>query len=243
MGFLKDLIFPPKCIFCGEFLRENYHKDEDFRVCYSCQEHMVACAGDGTFESRGNMVDYIIAPLSYQQPPVQRALCFYKFQNRKVYANTLSRIMADSVLKNKALFSSLQSYAVTAVPLSKERLLERGYNQSAELAKRVSQFLGSEYIENALVKVRHTSRQSSLPTASQRAANLVNAYRPTQTLFGKNILLVDDIYTTGSTLNECAKMLKEAGTNHVVGMCAAINRDFAWDDFRQSVLENTPVWR
>lgn len=231
MGYIKDLIFPPKCIFCGEILTRKNSLQSQWRICSLCAKDILNQAGDGTFDSRGSFLDYVIAPLSYQEDKVKRAICHYKFQSKKVYDQTITQIMIQAVLKNELLYQHILGYHIVSVPLSKERMLERGYNQADRLAKMTAQVLEFPYEKDVLIKVRHTNRQSSITSAPARVQNILGAYRTTRQL--------DDIYTTGSTLNECAKMLKQAGANHIVGWCAAINRDFSLDDFRLTVKENS----
>ena len=138
--------------------------------------------------------------------------------------------MADAVLNNEALFRSIKSHTICSVPLSKERMLERGFNQSDILAKEASIRLGIPYKKGVLTKVRHTERQSHLHSRELRLENIKEAYSVSKDVAGQKFLLVDDIYTTGSTLDECAKMLFAAGASDVVGFCCAINRDFTVSD-------------
>jgi Predicted amidophosphoribosyltransferases len=222
---LLNLLFPQKCIFCGDILLKQTRVNDSLRICQSCGKKVLNHGGDTSFESNKTHIGYVIAPLSYQDEKVARSLRAYKFHSKRIYGKTFGEIMADAVLKNEALFRSIRSYIVCSVPLSKERMLERGFNQSDILAKEVAVRLGFSYQKDVLTKVRHTERQSHLHS-ELRMKNIEGAYIVTKDVVGQKILLVDDIYTTGSTLNECAKMLFEAGASDIVGFCCAINRDF-----------------
>jgi len=104
---------------------------------------------------------------------------------------------------------------VTAVPLHRRRLRARGYNQSLELAKGVAARLGVTVFADALRKVRQTSPQSGL-TARERRINLKDAFvADANVAAGKNVLVVDDVMTTGSTLEEAARVLLRAGACRV----------------------------
>jgi ComF family protein len=104
---------------------------------------------------------------------------------------------------------------VTAVPLYRNRLRGRGYNQSLELAKGVAAKLGVRALPGALRKVRRTAPQNEL-SATERQTNLKDAFAADERMVaGKNVLVVDDVMTTGSTLEEAARVLLRAGACRV----------------------------
>ena len=101
----------------------------------------------------------------------------------------------------------------------KKKKNQRGYNQSELIAKEIAKKIENiEYRNDILLKIKNTARQSSL-NKEQRKENIKNAYliksSNKEYILNKNILIFDDIYTTGSTANECAKMLKEAGAKNI----------------------------
>ena len=110
---------------------------------------------------------------------------------------------------------------MTWVPVSTLRKLRRGYDQSALLAKALGKELGTEPV-STLKKIRNNKTQSSLRDSAHRRANVLGAYRVinADAVRGKRILLVDDVFTTGATAGECARMLLTAGAKEV--HCAAI---------------------
>ena len=105
---------------------------------------------------------------------------------------------------------------ILAVPISKQRKKERGYNQSALIARKIANKAGILYKENVIIKVKHNAKQSTL-NMKERAENVKNAYKVVdlETIHNKKVLLIDDIYTTGNTLKECSKVLKQAGAKMV----------------------------
>ncbi len=112
---------------------------------------------------------------------------------------------------------------ITSVPLHPMRQYERGYNQSEIIAKRLSKFCQQPY-HSLLVRTKLTASQASLKLKSQRMTNLqdIFAYAAHSNLVvGKRIMLIDDVCTTGTTLNECAKILKEHGAKAVFGVTIA----------------------
>jgi ComF family protein len=112
-------------------------------------------------------------------------------------------------------------HLVTPVPLSPERLAERGYNQAALLARPVALALGMEYTPSALKKVRETPSQVGL-TYDQRRENVEGAFAASSSLVkDKNVLVVDDVTTSGATLDSCAWALLSGGAKQVFGLTLA----------------------
>ncbi len=121
------------------------------------------------------------------------------------------------MLKNKKFFSILKSYdTIIPVPISKKRRKERGYNQSELIAKEIAKNLGIEYNTDCLFKVKNIVEQSKL-NKEERQKNIQGVYElhKQNRLQNKKILLIDDIYTTGSTVNECCKILKQASPKQI----------------------------
>ncbi len=121
------------------------------------------------------------------------------------------------MLKNKKFFSILKSYdTIIPVPISKKRRKERGYNQSELIAKEMAKNLGIEYNTDCLIKVKNIVEQSKL-NKEERQKNIQGVYElhKQNKLQNKKILLIDDIYTTGSTVNECCKILKQASPKQI----------------------------
>lgn len=96
---------------------------------------------------------------------------------------------------------------VIPVPLSKKTLKQRGYNQSALIAKYIADYFGAEFYDNVLIKIKETKTQSALKLPDRRK-NVKGAFsiRDGKYIYGRTILLVDDIYTSGCTMREAAKM-------------------------------------
>ncbi len=141
----------------------------------------------------------------------------------KDLAKTLASILIEHfVLSGKNTNEIWENSVLVPIPLDKKKLKERGYNQSEELAKELSKILQVSVISDCLIKVKHTNPQMELKK-EEREKNLENAFqiKNPADLAGKKIFLVDDVYTTGSTMNECAKTLKLAGAKNVWGIVIA----------------------
>ena len=134
----------------------------------------------------------------------------FKFSGCIANGHLLGMAAADILADKSELYDC---DCITAVPLSKERMNERGYNQSEVLAEHYSELFGLEYM-HLLKRVKHSQAQSASETVS-RALNVKNAFTASDEVFGKKILLLDDVHTTGSTLAECKNTLLTAGALEV----------------------------
>ena len=137
----------------------------------------------------------------------------YKFEDKAYIYKTFAKI----VLKNKKVCGLLKKYdIIIPVPIHKKRKLQRGYNQTQLIAKEISKNIDIKLCNNVLVKNKNTIAQSKL-NKNKRKQNIKGAFKAlnVQNIQGKSVLLFDDIYTTGSTANECSKILKEAGAKTV----------------------------
>ncbi|MGN0163300.1 MAG: ComF family protein, partial [Candidatus Ornithomonoglobus sp.] len=108
---------------------------------------------------------------------------------------------------------------IVPVPLSKERMNERGFNQTDIITLYIADAIGLP-VKKFLVRERHCVPQSRL-RGTEREKNVIGAFMTREDLSGKRIILTDDIFTTGSTANECARILKAAGAKKVCVVCAA----------------------
>ena len=150
---------------------------------------------------------------------VGEALRSLKYESALWLADDLARLLLACV---QAEYSEVEFDFVTAVPLYPPRRRERGFNQSALLASALARRMGVPYKERAARRIRPTTSQTGL-TAPQRAANVSGAFRTGLfvRLVGKRILLVDDVMTTGATVNACAGALRKGGAASVHVVTAA----------------------
>ena len=212
LGFVLDLLFPPKCVFCGKVLDTG----ED-GLCARCQRELPWLT-DGEAELTGEFFSLCAAPLRYQNK-VRDSVRRYKFKGRRGYYKLYGRLVAQCIHDHLAGRYDL----ITWVPLSRQRKKERGYDQAFLLASAAALALGEVAVET-LRKERDTDPQSGLEEEFQRRANVLGAYQPVdpELVAGKRVLLIDDVVTTGSTLSECARVLRTMGATDV--MCATLAR-------------------
>ena len=212
LGALLDLLFPPRCVFCRRLL----HRGEE-GICPRCQQELPWALG-AEAEQTGEFFSLCASPLWYQDQ-VRASFHRYKFKGVRGYSRTYGRLVAQCVQDHLAGRYDL----ITWVPLSRARLRQRGYDQAMLLASAALAL--DDVAAETLCKVRDTEAQSGLgKNDASRRANVLSAYQVTDPALveGRRVLLIDDIVTTGSTLSECARVLRTAGATDVV--CAALAR-------------------
>ena len=207
-----DLIYPPRCVWCHCFLNGTEKRD---RVCRTCKTSLPVF----NREERPQVLpelDSCISLLEYTGK-VRQSILRYKFSGLSFYSSIYTDLMI-SVLEREEYACDI----VTWVPLSRKRLRSRGYDQAKLLAEGFAEKAGLD-CELLLKKIRNTAPQSGTGSRAERKTNIRDAYIPLyeNKIVGKTILLMDDIVTTGSTLSECARILKEAGAKQVRALTLA----------------------
>ena len=157
--------------------------------------------------------DATFAALWYEFP-ADALVHAFKFRGELALAPLLARLLAER------LQGAPPVDFVLSVPLSPGRLAERGYNQSLELARRLAAGAGAPLELAGCTRVRETPQQANLPWA-ERARNVRGAFRSERSFAGRTVAVVDDVMTTGATLDELAATLKAAGAQQVVNWVLA----------------------
>lgn len=212
---LLDLIYPPVCGICDKINKKN--------LCKKCEVKIKKYEINKIEDYRNDNLkyfDYQIKMFRYENI-IREKIIDYKF-NEKAY---LYKTFEKMILKTKKTYSFLKKYDIILyVPMFKKHKLIRGYNQSELIAQRLSNVLGIKLEKNNLVKIIETKKQSTL-TKSEREKNVKNAFKlkNPEKIKDKKIILFDDIYTTGSTVNECSKVLKKAGAAAIVILTIAVD--------------------
>lgn len=210
LRFLLDLLYPPKCPFCGRILERG---EEGW--CASCQEDL-PWTGPGDAK-RVEFCDACLSPLWYRDG-VREGMHRYKFNGGRGHAALFGTLMAQCLWDRWEEPVDL----ITWAPLHPRRRRERGYDQAELLARRVGELTGLP-VERTLEKIRATAVQSQSGEDEARRANVQEAYRclPGLDLTGRRVILIDDVATSGATLSECAAELRKAGAGAVVGLTFA----------------------
>ncbi len=218
-----DLFFPPKCIYCGEFLAVG---DRPL-ICRRCldlipqsQLRCGKCRGVITYNSgkpeclscktAGRYFDGVFAPAMYALD-VRSAILRYKIGTQTYMAKPLTYFTVQGLKK-----LGIKADVVLSVPPDPARQTKRGFDSTGQLAKLIASNLKVPYKSNWLRKIKSTPSQSTLSKA-QRLRNVKGAYSVTSRakIKGLSVLLVDDVFTTGATTSEIAKILKKKGAKYV----------------------------
>lgn len=206
---LLDLLFPPKCPFCGALLEKGA------LLCPNCRRDLPWLKG-AEAERRVELTEGCVSALRYQDK-VRTAIHAYKFRGRRGRSRAFGVLITEAVRE-----AGYVADGVTFPSISQKRLRKRGYDQAELLAREVGKGLGLPVLRT--VNKVHRPAQSTLSDGAERRGNLLGAYTAVEPerFRGKTLLLVDDVVTTGATLSECAKTLRLAGAERV--FCATLAR-------------------
>lgn len=154
---------------------------------------------------------------------MQQSVAAFKYKGRQEYAEWYG---AELVQRYGSQLEHWNPEALIPVPVHRTRYLKRGYNQAALLAEEISRRTGLKIDENVLVRTKKTVAQKELSTR-ERGKNLQEAFQLRKNVVQyKKVVLVDDIYTTGSTADACAKVLKQHGVEQIYLLCLCIGDGF-----------------
>ena len=231
-GGLNHLLWPAVCINCGTSIGET---DND--LCRECWDRLSECTG-GDYCRRCGRDASRFALVQGMCPNCQGLdVCFDSiarcglyaqclramilgFKNGKTELDSVLGFLANAALEGSGFSSEIELFV--PVPLHWSRRLARGYNQSRVLAARLRH--PTARISRNLVRIRRTKPQPAAASAAARARNVAGAFavRRRHDFAGRTVCLVDDIKTSGSTLNECARVLKQAGASKVFALVLAV---------------------
>jgi len=221
-GIALDLLFPQYCVGCGK---------EGLFLCYSCRQSLsritpplcprcgrpqpsgILCPGCVSWQAE---IDGIRSPFRFDGV-IRQAIHQLKYQNLRALVAPLAKLLQDYLSTNPLLVEVL-----VPVPLHPKRLRERGYNQSSLLARELSKLINLPVVDDCLTRQRHASPQARTSTVEERRSNIADAFACRDyRLRDKQVLLIDDVSTSGATLDACAAALKAAGTTSVWGLVMA----------------------
>lgn len=205
-----NLLFPPKCPFCGQVLDKP-------GICPVCEKDLPWI--DDAEALREEAGGLRCAGVLWYEDLAREGLLRLKFQGNSSAAGPMGELIARCAAER---FGG-EFDTVTWVPVSKKRLRKRGYDQAELLARSACRIWDTKPIR-LLEKTADNPAQSGLRDAAARRANVLGVYDTVGEVEGKRILLVDDICTTGATLKECIRVLKDAGAADVVCVTVARTR-------------------
>ena len=226
IDYLKQLIFKPNCLLCAQNIAQNNENTHPsiHAVCRACVEELpwhpkTSCPQCGLASSGMVCGSCLNSPPDFDATkavflyayPVDAMMLRYKYGKNLNLGDTFGEFLAEKV--------DIESIdLIIPMPMHPQRLKERGFNQALEIAKVLSKILTKNAREKldykSVIRQTLTPPQASLPL-KERVKNIKGAFKANADLTGKRIAIVDDVMTTGASLNELTKTLKKAGASHV----------------------------
>lgn len=202
--------------FCEECEKSIIHNDKI--ICNHCgrrifneENYCNSCSGRETYFEKARSA-YVYAP------PISSMILRLKYENQKYLAKIFAKQLSFVYFKNFMCCD-----AVTFTPMTKEREEERGYNQAEVLADEFCKIVELPILKDVLVKTKETARQATIPTAKERRENLSGSFKALNKnkIKDKKILLIDDVMTTGATVEILCELLMKAGAKSVTVLTVA----------------------
>ncbi len=233
IGKIINVLYPYKCIVCEKTLIGNKQlcKECEGQIhiikeprCVKCGKSLIDqeklyCTDCKTIQ---RCFDKAVAIFDYSGK-LKKSIKRFKYDNVRVYGNFYGEVAVNIYGKQ---IEQWKIDAIVPVPIYKKKQVKRGYNQALVFGKALSKYTGIPLQEQLLIRIKDTVPQKDLAD-TMRYINLKDAFAIDRDKLGsaKNILLVDDIFTTGSTLDACSRILKKTGVKKVYGLCIAAGRD------------------
>lgn len=210
-----SVIFPARCLACGRGGQE---------LCLEC---LSSCP-----PAERESVQWIFPVYDYRDPKIKKSLWLFKYSGRKRFAGIFARSLFEKMLEELSDLSALENFReplLIPIPLSSKRLRERGYNQAELLCKEIIALNNLHHEINLnmdtkiLFKPHDTEHQARIRDRKQRLQNMRGTFaiKNAEKLKGRNIILIDDILTTGATLSEARRTLRDAGARKIIAFTIA----------------------
>ncbi|MCE9585480.1 ComF family protein [Candidatus Nomurabacteria bacterium] len=215
---ILNIIFPVNCEICGK-------NDTDF--CLDC----LILAPEAEREN----AKWIFSMFDYRHPPIKKSIWLLKYKNKKRLAKIFAEVLYGRILEELAdlfVFENFNNPILIPIPLAPKRKRERGYNQTELICENLikidaknstKQNANFTFEKNILIKPKDTEHQARIKNRNKRLKNLKNSFmiKNPEKIKGRNIILIDDVTTTGATLDEARKTLKKYGAKKIFAFTIA----------------------
>ncbi len=215
-----DFIYPSICSLCRRSI------DEDGPVCCECRKSLIDDFRLTSYDNE-NHFKYLKEKIHFNKvhacwtftPQIEALIHIVKYQRGRKLGKYLGRIMGERIREQ---LPDLSESVIVPVPLHPVRRRERGYNQSEILSLGIAEIIPIQISTNVLIRKKHTKTQTLL-SAKERQDNVQDAFliRNGKAIVNRRVVLIDDIVTTGATMQQCAKALIRAGAESVTGLALA----------------------
>ncbi len=216
LNTILNIIFPINCISC---------RAGGSDLCMACLE------AAPTAERETDK--WIFSLYDYRHPPTKKALWLLKYKGKKRLAESFAEVLYGRIIEELSDLSAMQNFrdaVLIPIPLSPKRYRERGYNQAELICReliKIDKGINFQLKNNILIKPKETEHQARIENRSARLKNIIGSFaikndkQGMESVKNRNIILIDDITTTGSTLNEAKKTLKKAGAKKIIAFTVA----------------------
>jgi ComF family protein len=223
-----DILFPPLCTLCEKTMNRDEREDG---ICASCISSIPVKTAFTCPKCRARLAEnkkvchkdmpfYLAAALPYGDERVKKLIWKLKYEKHTYAARSLARLMREHL---EAVGVSPSDFTFVPIPLHKSRERERGFNQSELIGAFIANAFQLPFERKALIRIKKTSAQAETKNRNERKENMAGAFSARESIVkNKNIFLVDDVYTSGATIEEAVRTLKKAGAKHVVALVAAL---------------------
>ena len=215
LNTILDLIFPVNCICCGQ--NGQY-------ICFECLSRSKNAVRE--------CPDWIFPLYDYRHPPVKKAVWLLKYKSKRQIAKIFAEVLYERILEESEDLKYMENFQkpiIIPIPLSKKRLKERGYNQSELMAREMLKIdkersgIFQSLETGVLVKIRDTEHQARIKDRKHRLETPKGSFAVIESdqIKGQNVILIDDVVTTGATLSEAKRTLKKAGARKIYAFTLA----------------------
>jgi ComF family protein len=233
-NLILDSIFPIYCVSCKDFLpseKNSYFCSKCLAkipvnsslFCPICLKRLNQIDKKCLHSNKKSSLDFLGYATYYEIPTIRDLIHNYKYRFAKNIENTLANILISYLKKS---LNNWNEWIIIPIPLHHSRFNWRGFNQSEEIAKIISQQFNWPILNNILIRKKKTAEQAEIKTKEKRRENLENAFIlndkiDLNQIKNKNIVLLDDVYASGATLEEAAKILKSTEAKKIIGLVIA----------------------
>lgn len=234
-NLINDCLFPSYCQGCNVFIKSENQK----YLCEKCFKKLLInsefycpiCLKRNGFENfkkcvhsdKSSHLDFLGFATYYEDPAIRNLIHNFKYNFAEQIKWTIKDILIAYL--NKTFKDDWQNYIIIPIPLHKTRFNWRGFNQSEKIGSLLASYYNISLINNVLIRNKKTEAQAKIQNREKRQENLKEAFNISRksnfNLQNKSIILLDDVYTSGATLEEAAKVLKSAGAKRIIGLVIA----------------------
>lgn len=209
---ILDIVFPIKCIGCG---------NGGLDLCVKCLTNCEPAERESE--------KWIFPLFDYRNKSIKNAIWLLKYKGRKKLARIFAEVLYGRILEELADLYTIENFRapiLIPIPLSAKRLQERGFNQAELICLELAKLDGNVNFElhrNILIKPKETTHQAHIENRTERLQNIIDSFavKNEGKINGRNIILIDDVTTTGATLHEAKKFLKNSGAKKVIAFTVA----------------------